>query len=242
MRCIMRCISKLSPSFHGDITTIMKNMVILPQSTLSTDIRQYAYYPHVLCRISNNRTSSDAQVGFRHPLWTAGFRCWKMRKWRCVAAVKTWENHGTTMGKPWENVGKPWENNENIWENVAKQWEYWIYGFKKTDNHAWNRDWMWQVTVKTGWVLSSWLMGDIYWLFLNLKFKVSDLWCVDLHFHSLGSIMQFWRGCCRACSRPILCFFPGKLLKKQTASPQTTNRPSADVHGFLKIKFSRLFL
>ena len=110
MRCIMRCISKLSPSFHGDITTIMKNMVILPQSTLSTDIRQYAYYPHVLCRISNNRTSSDAQVGFRHPLWTAGFRCWKMRKWRCVAAVKTWENHGITMGKPWENVGKPWEN------------------------------------------------------------------------------------------------------------------------------------
>lgn len=120
------------------------------------------------------------------------------------------------MGKPWEYLGKCGKTMGIYGKNV--------------------------VTVKTGWVLSSWLMGDIYWLFLNLKFKVSDLWCVNLHFHSLGSIMQFWRGCCRAYSRPILCFFcPGKLLKKQTASPQTTNRPSADVHWFLKIKFSRLF-
>ena len=157
---------------------------------------------------------------------------------------KAWEKHGKT----WENVGKPWEKHENIgktWENHGKNmgkhgktWENHgknmgkhgktmrIYGktmgkqwVKKTDNHAWNRDWMWLVTVKTGWVLSSWLMGDIYWLFLNLKFKVSDLWCVDLHFHSLGSIMQFWRGCCRACSRPILCFFSWTTPEKANRQP-----------------------
>ena len=124
--------------------------------------------------------------------------------------------------------GKTWENNGNVW-------------VKKTDNHAWNRDWMWLVTVKTGWVLSSWLMGDIYWLFLNLKFQVSDLWCVDLHFHSLGSIMQFWRGCCRACSRPILCFFLGNSWKSKPPAPKPPTDHLLMSTGFCKLNSQGYF-
>ena len=116
----MRCISKLSPSFHGDTTTIMKHMVISDNN--NQHYQQTSDNMHMIpmfYSISNKHYQVDAEPTkppSMHRLVSAipcGRPVFSMLEDAKMALScgtanvgKPWDHHGKTMGKRGKTMGK----------------------------------------------------------------------------------------------------------------------------------------